>query len=263
MTIYVDTLIFTNIIIDYLLLILTAKILKINFRYSRAIIGAVAGGFSSLIILLPEMIFIFNLLVRISITLIIILTAFGFGSKRIFFKRTFMLFIISTSFSGIILFLLNIFKSDFIAINNSTVYINISPLMLIIFTTIAYAVLSVIDRLRIEKTELIHKICFLYKGSKYSFLSRYDTCCNVKEPFSGNEVIITESHLIDGINVSDGNYRLIPFNSLGGEGLIKGFLPDELYIDNEKIQRKVYIGVCENVLNGEVCSIFNYKNICE
>ena len=57
--------------------------------------------------------------------------------------------------------------------------------------------------------------------------------------------------------------RIIPFNSLGGEGLIEGFLPDELYIDNIRIEKQVYIGITNNIFKNEVKSIFNYKNICE
>jgi stage II sporulation protein GA (sporulation sigma-E factor processing peptidase) len=263
MTIYIDTLIFTNIIIDYILLILTEKILKINCKHYRIIFGAVFGGFSSLIILLPELNFLFNLLIRISSTILIVLISFGFKNILTLAKRAFILFLISTSFSGIVLFLLNLVKTDFIAVNNSTVYFNISPVLLIIFTTIAYAVLRLIDKIKIDKGDLIHKIAFTYKEGKYSFLSKYDTCCNVKEPFSGSEVILVEKSKLNTINVTEGEYRVIPFESLGGDGIIKGFLPKELYIDNQKINRKVYIGITENIFTGEVNSIFNYKNICE
>ncbi len=263
MTIYIDTLIFTNIIIDYLLLSLTAKILKINYRYRRLIAGAVVGGISSLIILLPDMLFIFNLLAKLAIAIIIILTAFGKSSPVVSVKRIFVFFLISSCFSGIVLFLMNLIRSDFVVINNGTVYFQLSPLLLIGFTVTAYAMISVIDRIRTDKRDLIHKVSFFYKGNRCSFLSKYDTCCNIREPFSGSEVIIVERKLLDGLAYEDYPYRIIPFNSLGGEGLVRGFVPDELYIDNEKINTRVYIGVCENVFNGEICSIFNYKNICE
>ena len=51
MTIYIDTLIFSNIIIDYLLLSITTKILKINYKLYRIILGSLFGGISSLTIL--------------------------------------------------------------------------------------------------------------------------------------------------------------------------------------------------------------------
>lgn len=263
MTIYVDTLIFTNIIIDYILLDLTSRILKINYKLYRIVLASLVGGMSSLTILLPEQNFVFNIIIRVCFTIILTLTAFGFGSKIIFLKRNFILFLITSCFSGLIIFMLSIIKSDFIAINNNVVYLNISPIMLIILTTISYIILKFIDKIRIDKGNLIHKISFEYAGKSYNFLSRYDTCCHIKEPFSGSEVILAEKSLMKNIIIPNDKYRVIPFNSLGGEGMIKGFLPEGLYIDNEKINRKVYIGITENILKGEINSIFNYKNICE
>ena len=159
--------------------------------------------------------------------------------------------------------MLSIIKSDFIMMKNNIVYFNISPILLIIFTTISYFILSIIEKIRIDRKDLIHKITFIFNDNKYSFLSKYDTCCNIKEPFSGNEAILVEKELINTIIVPEGKIRIIPFNSLGGEGLIEGFLPDELYIDNIKIEKQVYIGITNNIFKNEVKSIFNYKNICE
>ncbi len=263
MTIYVDTLIFTNIIIDYLLLILTAKILKINFKYYRIVLAAICGGSTSIIILLPELNFIFNIVIRVIFALMIIFVAFGYKNIKTFLKRGFVLFLITTSFTGIILCFLTIIKSDFISVNNSIVYFNISPLLLIIFTTIAYLILKFIDKIKIDKTNLLHKIKFNFMENEFSFLSKYDTCCNIKEPFSGCEVILVEKDVLKGLYVPEDKIRIIPFNSLGGEGIIKGFLPKELYVDNTKIERKVYIGITQGIFNGEINSIFNYKNICE
>lgn len=263
MTVYVDTLVFTNIIIDYILLSITGKILKINYRQFRLIVASFLGGVSSLIILLPSLNFLFNFVIRVFVTIIFILSAFGYKNFRTFAKRTFVLFLISTSFSGIILFMLSAVKSDFISVNNSIVYFNISPFMLIIMTTVAYLLLRLIDKIRFDKGSLIHKIKIKYDDREYEFLSKYDTCCNIKEPFSGSDVILAEEKLLEKIIVPDGKYRIIPFNSLGGEGIIKGFLPQELYIDNNKICREVYIGITKDILKGEVNSIFNYKSICE
>ena len=263
MTIYIDTLIFSNIIIDYLLLSITIKILKINYKLYRVILGSLFGGISSLTILLPWGNFLFNFVVKLIIISITILISFGYKNKITFGKRTFVLFLITSLFSGLILFMLSIIKSDFIITKNNVVYFNISPILLIIFTTISYLILSIIDKIRIDRKDLIHKITFIFNGNKYSFLYKYDTCCNIKEPFSGNEAILFEKELINTIIVPEGKIRIIPFNSLGGEGLIEGFLPDELYIDNIRIKKQVYIGITNNIFKNEVKSIFNYKNICE
>ena len=174
MTIYIDTLIFSNIIIDYLLLSITTKILKINYKLYRIILGSLFGGISSLTILLPWGNFLFNFVVKLTIISITILISFGYINKITFGKRTFVLFLITSLFSGLILFMLSIIKSDFIMMKNNIVYFNISPILLIIFTTISYFILSIIEKIRIDRKDLIHKITFIFNDNKYSFLSKYD-----------------------------------------------------------------------------------------
>ena len=88
MTIYIDTLIFSNIIIDYLLLSITTKILKINYKLYRIILGSLFGGISSLTILLPWGNFLFNFVVKLTIISITILISFGYINKITFSKRT-------------------------------------------------------------------------------------------------------------------------------------------------------------------------------
>ena len=87
MTIYIDTLIFSNIIIDYLLLSITTKILKINYKLYRIILGSLFGGISSLTILLPWGNFLFNFVVKLTIISITILISFGYINKITFGKR--------------------------------------------------------------------------------------------------------------------------------------------------------------------------------
>ena len=47
-------------------------------------------------------------------------------------------------------------------------------------------------------------------------------------------------------------FRVIPFDSLGGSGIIYGFCPDKIYIDNKELKEQVYIGICDNVLKSQV-----------
>lgn len=263
MTIYIDTLIFTNIIIDYILLIICSNVLKISYKQYRIIIASVLGGFFSLTILLPRLNFLFNIVIQIIFCSAIVFLAFGFKTYKCFIKRILTLFLISTSFTGIIFFLVSTIKTDYIAVCNNTVYFNISPVLLIVLSSIAYFIFWIINKIKYDRSDLIHKIKFIYQNKVYDFYSKYDTCCNIKEPFSGGEVILVEKTLLENIIVPEGKYRIIPFNSLGGEGIIKGFLPEELYIDNTRINQTVYIGITENIFTGEINSIFNYKNICE
>ena len=58
--------------------------------------------------------------------------------------------------------------------------------------------------------------------------------------------------------------RIIPFNSLGGKGILKGYKPDSVLI-NGKIIQNVYIGICENIIKSEIKAIVPYELVknCE
>ena len=52
---------------------------------------------------------------------------------------------------------------------------------------------------------------------------------------------------------------IIPFESLGGNGFVKGFPPDKVKIDGKEICKSIYIGICNDVLKGDVKAIIPYE----
>ena len=52
---------------------------------------------------------------------------------------------------------------------------------------------------------------------------------------------------------------IIPFESLGGNGIVKGFPPDKVKIDGKEIGKSIYIGICNDVLKGDVKAIIPYE----
>ena len=53
--------------------------------------------------------------------------------------------------------------------------------------------------------------------------------------------------------------RIIPFESLGGNGIVKRFPPDKVKIDGKEICKNIYIGICNDVLKGDVKAIIPYE----
>lgn len=90
-------------------------------------------------------------------------------------------------------------------------------------------------------------------------LQRIDTGCNLVEPFSGNYVIIAEQNIFDDYVPDETKTRIIPFESLGGNGIVKGFPPDKVKIDGKEICKSIYIGICNDVLKGDVKAIIPYE----
>ena len=255
-TVYIDVLITVNIFIDFFLILCTKTLLHISQKLSRLILGAVLGGFFSLAALLPRIPFGLNIIFDAALAALVILVSFGFYSARVFLKRAAVYFFCSFFFCGIMIFVYTSFKPKGMEIYNDVIYFNISPFLLIILTLVCYYLLKLASRF--SGKSIGKRVCgvnVVYRGRSSSFNALVDTGCRVKEPFSGDYVIIAEKSLVSGLKPEENVMRVIPFGSLGGKGMIKGFLPDSVEIDGKPAQQSLYIGICENILKGDVRAI--------
>jgi stage II sporulation protein GA (sporulation sigma-E factor processing peptidase) len=215
------------------------------------------GGFLALTALLPDYGFIPRMLMRITEAALISFIAFGFNNKRTYLKTTSTLIVLSFLLSGAVIFFYLALKPTGLIIINDRVYFDISPVLLIIITVAVYFILFLYKKLFKNKTNssIIHSVNFRYKNYIGEFKCKTDTGCSLKEPFSGSSVIIAEKELLGNIILDSEKTRIIPFNSLGGKGIITGFKPDEVYIDGKKLDEEVYIGISEGIITSEIKSI--------
>ena len=68
-----------------------------------------------------------------------------------------------------------------------------------------------------------------------------------------------EQNIFDDYVPDKTKTRIIPFESLGGNGIVKGFPPDKVKIDGKEICKSIYIGICNDVLKGDVKAIIPYE----
>ena len=261
-TIYVDILITVNILIDFMLLVCTKNFLHIKVSLKRMILGSIIGGVLSLAALLPKLGFGENIILSFVSASVIIFSTFGKCKIKQFFKRSAVFFILSFCFCGIMIFIYTAFKPNGMQIYNNIVYFNINPVLLIILTLISYYILKLVKRF--TKGEIGNEICdveIMIGKNNYIFKAKVDTACNVKEPFSGDYVIIIEEKILDGFVPIQKNGRMIPFNSLGGDGILQGFKVDKLKINGCEKSNNIYAGICKNVLKGDIKAIVPYAII--
>lgn len=255
-TIYIDVLITVNIFIDFFIILCTKKFLNLNASIKRIITGSFIGGFFSLVALLPEIPILLNLMLDLIFACIIIFVSFGKTTANSFIKRVTVYFITAFIFCGIMIFIYSSFKPKGMEIYNDVVYFNISPILLIILTLACYYILKLTKRL--TKGVCGGGTCNveIYLNGKYiTFCSKIDSGCNLKEPFSGEYVIIVEKNLLDNYEPDKSKIRLIPFESLGGKGILKGFKPEKIIINGQIQNNNIYLGICENILKGDIKSL--------
>lgn len=114
-------------------------------------------------------------------------------------------------------------------------------------------VLSMQGRLRRRAlSALPASVEVVHRGVRARFCACVDTGNRLTEPFSGQPVMIASARLVRGI-LPEGGYRLVSYGSVGGQGLLKCFRPDKIYILRNGRRRQApeaWIAVFPNRLPG-------------
>lgn len=258
--IYIDVLFVVNFFITFLLLLVTAKFCKRDEKLWRSVLASFVGGAYSLVILIDDLNFLISVLGKLFAACLIVLIAFKFRNIKIYIKEVAIFFFVNLLFLGIIVGLWFIFKPKGVAINNSVVYFDVSAKLLLISALLAYIISVAIIRIynnKIGKKELYQ--ITVYKGNEMAkFFAFADSGNNLKEPFSDLPVIVADKSLFENIECP----RIIPFSSIGGEGVLCAFKPDKVEISSsfgECEINEVYIALSDKVKKGEYQGIINPK----
>lgn len=243
MVIYADTLLVTNLIVDFFLLKVTFKILKNSPRSIRIFLSAVTGAIFSLYIFLPSLPFLLDLLVRLSMNSVMILIAIGFKSPKGFFRTMALHFIVTCVYGGAMTALWQLLKPRGMVINNSVVYFNISPIVLIITTVTGYFLYIMLSKIFALPSSTAKRcsVTLYALGSFVGVSAIVDTGNSITDILTGSEVIIADravaAALFGDLDLNNPllstRFRSIPCNTVSGNSLLEGFRCDKAEIKLE------------------------------
>lgn len=238
--------------VDYLLLLCVKRIIHSNTKYKRILLGSLCGAVISFTAFIPFNHFPLNIVINISESFLITLISFGYKNKQRYLKTTSLLIIVSFLFSGAMIFFYNALHPESMVIINNSVYFNINPVILIILSLVIYIIIYIFKKFfkNHSASNLIHNLKLVLAENEYRIKCKIDSGCVVKEPFSGNRVVIVEKNEI--IKPDKLKMRIIPFNSLGGKGILEGYKADKVFIDEKPINEEIYIGLCEGIFKTEI-----------
>ncbi len=259
MSIYVDVLIFTNIIINYCILSLTRKFLQIKTTELRIILASLVGALFSLSVLLGILPAMLSLSIKLISTFTMCSIAFTNNNHNVavYLKSVFFTFVFSFILCGIILAVHNVTQTDDIAVINDTVYFCVDSISLIITSISTYIIITFVQKIfncNIENTIVNLKITI--ENQEYSCVGKIDTACTVTEPFTGAPVIIAENSMFKSIEKP---FRVIPYKALGSQGIMNGVKAQQIIIDNKVVEKDVYIGLFDGKIDPQFKAIINHN----
>jgi len=285
--IYLDIVALENIVINYLILLVTSKFSKNKAASLRLFLSSLLGTvYLVLMLILPDMKIYTTVFSKLLLSIAMVAVAFSFRKITVFLKTLAMFYAATFLFAGAG-FALMFFNRDWGIIKNGVL---VSPLTFLDTTwtelLLAVAVTLIILRVvwdtvhsRFIKEKLLVKISITFDNKATVLSALVDTGNSLHDPLTNMPVVVVEFSAIKELLPEDirnifendsendlnsvsatiagsnwfSRFRLIPFTSLGREnGILIGFKPDyiEIAADEEKKGvRDVIVGIYNKALS--------------
>lgn len=265
--IYVDTMFMINLIINYLVLLASAKLCALQVKRFRLALSAALGGVYSVLTLFVP----FCQQPVMKVTVGILMAMMAFGGRKNFLRITLVVFGVSAAFAGLIYGLTLMTGGD----TSGSGYIFVSFRMLILSFGISYFVISFFFKRMARVSSETVDILVEYNDKSSRLTALKDTGHSLTDPITGRPVVIVgietirplfEKSVLTALEKpatialaelgeQGYSFRLIPYSAVGVEnGMLLAFKPDCLRIDGNMV-RDCLIAISPNqISDGEVYS---------
>lgn len=291
MYVYAEYLLLENLAINYIILYVTRKVTRTQTRHIRLFIGALVGAIYTLVVFSPSLKFMSKFSIKILISILIIIIAFNPEKIRNLFKIISVFYLVSFIFAGASLGLFYIIDNN--QLNNIRSFVIKDFPFQMLMTGVFFSSLLIKNifyycQNKAVKADYIAKVTVFLNDKKVDFAALIDTGNSLKEPISDKPVIIAEYKAIEEIlpeivqevfqkdeslcldlitNVimksnNEITLRLIPYKSIGKEnGMLLGFKPDEIIIEDKENEKKVGEDVLVAIYNNKLSCDNDYSGL--
>ena len=273
MTVYADVLVIVNLYVDLFLLHCVQRFLHLNTRWERLVLGALAGALTALTGLLPLPPWAGLLAAGLG-ALAAAAGAFAPVGRRLFLQCWLCMWLFSFLLAGVLLFLLQFAPPGYLALVGGAVYIDLSLPMLFFSTCAAYLVFWLFRRLFSGQGASAEplRLTIAHQGRQAELFAKADTGNALREPFSGLPVIVCQAKTLSGLAPAAADeflrsggaaeagagLRLVPFQTLGGDGLLPAFKPDRVVAAKTGQELECYLALSAKPLSaGQFSAIYN------
>jgi stage II sporulation protein GA (sporulation sigma-E factor processing peptidase) len=254
MVVYVDVLFIINLLIDYIALLVSAKICAVPTPRLRLLAAAAFGALFAVVTVLPFGAVLANPLIKIGAGAVMVLMAFV-GKPRLL-RLTLVFFAVSAAFGGVVM------AATYLGGGRlSGVVTAVDMRLLAIAFGLSYVALTLIFRraARHRPSEIV-PVTLRHGGREVSLKALRDTGNALTDPMSGRPVVvagvgdiktlfpqsvlgkISELRAKDAVRVLEElshldntiRFQLIPYRAVGiAGGMLLAFKPDEIVIDGK------------------------------
>ena len=237
--IYADVLVIVNLIVNYFLLRAAAALTGGGGRVLRQLGAAALGGVYALVIFLdrlPAWVFV---PMELAFAAVMVLSAFGYGARRLYLKRCAAFLLANGFFAGAMLAVRVLFSPHGLIQRNGVTYVELDLLTLTLLSVGCYAVLTLLGRfLRSGRPpRTVYAVSIRVGERTVSGKALLDTGSTLRDGFSAKPVLLAERDFVRPLLPASGDlsemrgFRCVPFSSVGGSGLLRAFTADAVTLD--------------------------------
>lgn len=276
--VYLDVLFLENVVMNYLILAVTARFSKARTSNLRMFLGALLGAlYVVVLIMLPGIKIYYSTLSKILLSFAIIAVVFS-PEKPIFFFKVLAIFYISTFMFAGAAFAFLYFNSSGGFVRNGIVYVFWKSKWTLIFLSvltagIIFRIFWDVIQVKFIREKMLLPLTISFESRVIYIPALVDTGNSLHDPISNLPVVVVEFSVLREVLPDEiigifeeskendltsitrvistsswiSRFRLIPFTSLGKEnGMLIGFKPDYIEIGEEDEKRgivNVIIGI--------------------
>ena len=241
---YLDSLFGLNLLIDYCILLASARVCGVVLRRGRYALGALLGAVYAATMVLPGFAWLGNTAVKLCLGMAMGLIAFG-GEQRLW-RCTAVFFAVSALFGGAVYAASLLAGAD--PLGGSVV--SVSGRVLALSFAVCYTGVSLVFRRQTKKAErVIRPVTLTLADSSVTLRGLRDSGNALHDPASGRAAAVADrTVLLALLGVSElsrdpvaaletlsdqpGQFRLLPYRAVGVDaGMLLAFRPDRAEVD--------------------------------
>lgn len=252
MEIYIDVLLLENFLVNFFLIYVTIRTVRIYCDLKRVYLSAFIGSLSCIIVLLYPMNSIMQLIMKFGVAFVMLWIPYGNKFSAVI-KALLIFIMYSMVLAGMCIFIkfneMGFLPTDKVILDFS--YKKLLLAIMIIFVFIDRIVIYIRDRKDLHKLVYNIDICFdEYKKSIRAFL---DTGNELREPVTNLPVILVEESMFELMKFEEKSMFTIPYRVVdGSKGKLYGIKPRrvDIHLDDDNIESKqVIIAFCKEKLS--------------
>lgn len=196
--VYADSVFLLNGAMDYVLFLVTARLAGIPLKRRRYALAALLGAFYALSVFLPGLNFLSAFPAKLAVGVLLALVAFG-GEEKLL-RLVLLLFVVSCAMAGCVL-ALGLLAGSRVPVSNGIFYTDVDAKILLIATTVAYLVLTVVFRAAARHGvggELL-SMTVCVGGRTTGLTALHDSGNSLRDPAGGGAVLVVAPGVLNGV----------------------------------------------------------------